>query len=377
MRRLQSSKTLVALPLWLAAIAFAGPLHGGDPPAPPTSPAPPGANAQVSATAEALFEQGRLLMKDKKYGEACPKLAESLRIDPATGTMLYLADCYEKNGQTASAWATFNDAVGAAQNAGQGERALKAKLRVQALVPKLVKLTITLSPQNVGVEGLVLERDGLAIGAALFGTPIPVDPGDHNLEVVAPGKKPWSGVVNVPSKAGTVIAFVVPALEDVPALPPPEPPPAPTATATAAPLPTVTATVVVPPPLPTAPPPDDSSMRNAGLAVGGIGLAGIAIGSALGLTAKSRNDEAIEKYCPGGQFCSDPMGITLTNDAKSLALGSTIAFVIGGAAVAAGAVLLIYPIASRPAPGKTSSGPTSPAVNLVVRPGSLGLTGRF
>lgn len=379
----------------LAGIAFAGdPPSGPVPPAAPTgtasaavttaptasstAPAPPpqvGANAQVSATAEALFEDGRTLLKAKKYSEACPKLAESLRLDPAIGTMLYLADCYEKNGQTASAWAMFNDAANAAHNASQADRELKAKLRVQALAPKLVKLSITPGPGTVGLPDLEIKRDGVVIGPALFGVAAPVDPGDHKIEVSAAGKKPWSGVVTVPSKAGSSTAFTLPRLED---LPPPPPPPEPTVTATAVvppPVPTVTAAptpTFTAPPLPTTPPPDTGSTRTIGLVVGSLGVAGVVVASVLGGLAKSKNDEALAKYCSGA-FCSDEKGIVLTNDAKSLATGSTVAFVISGVAVAAGAALILYPSLAKP----SQAAAPKPAAQLVLGPGSLSVRGRF
>src|SRR5262245_52463521 len=98
--RLSRSRAAIVFPLWLAATLSAGLVHGGDPPKKPAGGAPPsatsaatalpitGQDAEVSAAAEALFEVGRDLMKDKKYSEACPKLKESLRLDPAVGTML-------------------------------------------------------------------------------------------------------------------------------------------------------------------------------------------------------------------------------------------------------------------------------------------------
>src|SRR5260221_11014313 len=57
--------------------------------------------------ARTLFDEGRKLLADGKYDAACPKLEESQRLDPGTGTLFNLADCWEQIGRTASAWARF------------------------------------------------------------------------------------------------------------------------------------------------------------------------------------------------------------------------------------------------------------------------------
>ena len=70
------------------------------------------------ALSEALFREGKTLLQEGKFDQACPKLAESHRLDPAGGTLVTLGLCYEGAGKTASAWVVFGDALVACQEAG-------------------------------------------------------------------------------------------------------------------------------------------------------------------------------------------------------------------------------------------------------------------
>jgi len=97
-------------------------------PEPPTA-AP--TSATDPAAAEASFQQAKKLMSEGKYAEACPRLEESDRLDPADGTKLNLAVCYEQIGDTSKACETLAAAL----------KSLRAK-----------------SPTNAAREQFVLER---------------------------------------------------------------------------------------------------------------------------------------------------------------------------------------------------------------------------
>jgi serine/threonine-protein kinase len=296
------------------------------------------------ATAEALFKEARDLMTAGHYREACPKFAESQRLDPSAGTMLNLGTCYERNGQLASAWVTFKGAATAAQNANELERAKLARNKVAELEPKLATLAVVVAPA-ADVPGLVVKRDGEAVGRAVWGTPIPVDPGAHSVEASAPGRRPWQSQAVVEGPAAKASIEVPPLVEDV--APPVPPPPSPGSPPPA------------PPPAPPPPSSPGSTQRVLGVVTGVVGLGGIAVGSVFGLVAKSHQSDA-GPHCSGTEC--DATGISALSDARSAATVSTIGFIAGGAVLAGGVVL--YLVAPR---GPSTTG-------LSVSPGSAGST---
>jgi tetratricopeptide (TPR) repeat protein len=167
-------------------------------------------STDAKAAAESLFQEARQLMAEGKYAEACPKLESSQKLDPGVGTMLNLADCYEKNGQTASAWAQFVDAATESRKLGDKRREQAASSRATALKPRLARLTIAVA-QEADVSGLSIRRDGLAIDRALWGTALPTDPGDRQIEASAPGYLPWRTSVTIAD--GESARAEVPALQ--------------------------------------------------------------------------------------------------------------------------------------------------------------------
>jgi hypothetical protein len=188
------------------------------------SPEPPAAapsNAGQRAAAEALFNEGIALLEQGQAAAACPKLEESQRLDAGVGTLLYLGDCYRTLGRTASAWGTFLEAAYAAR-ATHDEREAVALEQAKGLEAQLSYLTLELSPQpGVAVE---LKQDGRVVGQGLWGTKVPVDPGEHTLEARAQGYEPWWDKVVIPpgpsSQTLRVPALVrLPEIAEVPSAP--------------------------------------------------------------------------------------------------------------------------------------------------------------
>src|SRR5262245_25337463 len=111
------------------------------------------------AAAEALFDEARRLVSEGKQAEAWPKFAESHRLDPGVGILLYLGDCYEAIGKTASAWAAFREAEAGARAARHAEREAAARERAAALEARLASLGVAVpEPRRVAVDEV--SRDG-------------------------------------------------------------------------------------------------------------------------------------------------------------------------------------------------------------------------
>lgn len=286
------------------------------------------ASAADKAAAEALFDHGVRLMKQSNFADACPKLEESERIDPAVGTLLYLGECYERAGRSASAWATFREAASLAGTSGQPDRARVANARAQELEPKLSRLSVELAPEAAKIPGVVVKRGTQRLEPSLYGVPLPVDPAEYRVEVTAPGYEVWSTQVKV--DAGGNASVRVPALVEAPAG---SAPPAPLAAPTADPAATAPVTATEP-----AAAAGLTTQQTLGLVVGGVGLVGLGLGSYFGVRAIAKNSDA-EQHCPRGALCDDQQGEDLTHSAQRAASASNIAFAVGGGLVALGAVV--------------------------------------
>lgn len=159
-----------------------------------------------TATAHSLFLEARAAMEKGDYETACPKLEESMRLDPAVGTQLNMADCYERVGKVGSAWAGFLDAASMAKSSHQPEREKLARARAKALEPRLPKLLIDADAS--AEPGMEVMRDGTSVGAASWGSALVVDPGAHDVVASAPGKMSWRTVVD--AKEGQTTRVPVP-----------------------------------------------------------------------------------------------------------------------------------------------------------------------
>jgi hypothetical protein len=304
----------------------------------------PGGNR---ASAEALFNQGRELMSAGKYAAACPKFEASQELDPGLGTMLNLAECYEKTGRTASAWAEYREAIPLARAAGSKARLDLATERAQALQERLSTLTIRALRGDDDDPHLEVRRDGVALQPAELGSAIPVDPGEHLIEAAAPGKQAWSSKVQVGNDAK--VSVEIPKLQ-------------------AAGASSHGSTAVAPAPVASSPPAADespgSAQRTTGLVLGGAGVVGLGLGAFFGLQASSKWSDA------KGQCADYPYGCSaeasdLRSNARSSATLSTVAFVAGSALLATGVVLYLT------APSKRER------VALGFGPGSAFVQGRF
>jgi hypothetical protein len=303
--------------------------------------------ASSQAAAQALFEEGKRLMAAGALTEACPKFAESQKLDPGAGTLLNLAACYERNRQTASAWATYTDAAIAAERSNRADWATKARQKAAALQPTLSKLSI-LVPHTSEVAGLEVKRDGAVVGSGEWALPIPVDAGPHVVEASAPNKKQWTTTVQVGTTKDQV-AVSVPTLEDAEIA-------AVTGGLSSVPLAPSERT----PALETSP---SSTQRTLGLAAVGVGVVGAALGTVFGLNATSKHSDA-KANCNADQSACNSAGAGQMKDARSAATLSTVAFIVGGAAIAGGAVLYLT------APKKERAGG---AQALYVSPNGLGV----
>jgi len=153
-----------------------------------------------------------------------------------------------------------------------------------------------------------VKMDGAVLAEKLDGTAVAVDPGEHAFTFEAAGQPAVTRtllVTEAQKNRREVVAFGAPDAS--------------------------------PPAAGAAPSRGLGGQRIGGLVAGGVGVAGIAVGTAFGLMALSRKSDA-QALCDTAR-CPTQEGVDRWSDARAAGTLSTIGFIAGGVALAAGVVL--------------------------------------
>jgi hypothetical protein len=148
-------------------------------------------------------------MDTGEIARACDKFRQSYELDEQLGSLLHLADCFEQNGQFASAWSSFRDAGDWAEKA-KDSRVDLARERATALKPRLSKLELKV-PEGMP-EGTTITRNGTELPRSLWTTPVPLDPGEYEIVVSAEGWMTWSETIEISGEAQS-LSLEIPPLE--------------------------------------------------------------------------------------------------------------------------------------------------------------------
>jgi serine/threonine-protein kinase len=258
-------------------------------------------------------------------------------------------------GRTASAWATFREAASKAEAARESGRAKAGMERADELEPSLSKVTFLVAEENRDIEGLRIQQAGLDVSRPLWGTPVPVDPGDIMVTAEAPGYEKFELEVKVKQGPASVDVKIPPLVALPEEATPSDPAPG-----------EATSPVPVDPAEPADP---GAGRRTAGIVLGGVGVVGLGVGGVFGLVAMNHESKARD-VCTDGLCDPTSDGVERTNKAQSAALVSTIGFAAGGALLAGG--LVLYFTAPKAKETATLSG--APKLRLAPTPGGASLT---
>jgi hypothetical protein len=296
------------------------------------------AQTQTAATADALFRSGKEAVARGDLERGCAELAESQRLDPAIGTLLNLADCETRAGQLTVALGQYQAALD--QMAPTDFRIPFAKESLKRLDAQVPRLTVHVKDM-VPLAGMRLRLDDVELGPASLDVALPVDPGRHTWSLSVPGRIEVRGEVSVGKGEARTVELTAGAL----------------ATPNDASPPPATPRVSIAPASGGAP----STARTAGFVAGGIGIAGLVVGTVTGvMTVAAAN--TYKDDCKNGGCNSQ--GLAAASTGRVTQWVSPVACALGVAGVAVSSYLLFF----RPSPNR------GVAVSPDVGPNGTGVT---
>ena len=325
------SRSFVPGSLALAAlVAFAAPARADEP------------SSADMASARALGQEGVKLADAGNCAEAVDRLQRSERIFHAPTTLARLGECQVQLGKVVEGSENLNRVVREQLASSAPAAFVQAQERAKKVLaeakPRIARLKIAVAaPPDVP---LAVKVDGEPMPVANLNTNRPVDPGEHTVEASAPGYRTARGKVTLAEGGADTIALTLEVDPDAPKAAPAKVEGAQTVATT-----TTTQPPATPVTTTTAP------SRTPAYVALGVGAAGLAVGAIFGGMALGKKGD-LDDACPGGTCAPGQQGTI--DDGRAFGVVSTVGFIVGGVAVAAGVYLWLR---SSPKSSTASTGP--------------------
>jgi hypothetical protein len=143
----------------------------------------------TSQVARDLFERGKVKWAAGEYEEAAALLAASHQQTPRAGTLMLMADAYERLGRLRSARDTFRSAGALARKENNSGLTHRAETREAALIPRLPQIEVRIVQPLP--KGVLVTLNGAELPRAQLNVPTALDAGSYRLEAHAPGYQPF------------------------------------------------------------------------------------------------------------------------------------------------------------------------------------------
>jgi PEGA domain len=291
------------------------------------------ASAAETAAARSLAVEGLRLAQANNCADAVPKLERAEKLYHSAVVASRLGECYVSVGRLVEGTEVLRKVLREPLPADATPALSKALDRAQraldAAKPRIAGLTLKVA----AVPDMHVKIDGKPLPSALLDSEVPTDPGEHSIEVSAPGYLRSGARISVTDgekKSVTLTLWRDP-------------------NAVVAPAPKSEAAALVPTSAPAAseaeprapvasssPATARGPNRTAAYLALGIGAAGVAAGGVLGVLTLQRHED-LQGRCPNDVCASDQQ--SNLDGAKQLGNFSTIAFGVGGAGLVLGSVL--------------------------------------
>ena len=281
--------------------------------------------------ADKLFEKG-ISLRETNLIQSCEAFEQSLALNPqAIGTLMNVALCDEKLGKIASAVRLFSEARDRAKEGNLPDYVKEAQSHIDTLKDDVSTVTIHFAQKSPGMKVVINDE---VVPDAKLADKIPVDPGELEVTVSAPGRLPFETKIMIGKKDTKPIE-----------------------------VPELKKSVEV-----------KSSRRTIGIITAASGAAAIIAGQVIGYEANKKYDDAFGPGKCSRETLTCPAEYqSKTDSARTLGTVGTVVTIIGAAGVGAGVVLWLT--------APKDSAPTEKRVTFLpqVTPDSAGFTaiGRF